>query len=173
MDKSKLNPVWVVSSAVVIMASVAMRRCCVRPGGLFHRWVKDGIRQRQNLSSTSSTSTTTDTKKTLLQYAGMCVITMALGVYIVLYLWMLPADSPHWYAPVLPAGILLANAMDHWIPKSDNNNREEVLRFRSQLRQSLLKDTIQKQQANNNNNDRSDSSESYYHDEQQDMEKCG
>jgi hypothetical protein len=168
-EAAQLNPAWVVVAALFVMNSVAIRRCCVRPGGLFHRWVKESIRREQSNPNNANTISTPATglamTNALLQYSVFCVLTMALVVYLLLHLWILPHQ--HWYALAMAVGILLANAMDEW-NKTWESKRQDVFDFRVQVRQALLKDAIQQKEDGKD----SDSSESYYaHDH--DLEKCG
>ena len=192
-----LNPAWVVVAALLIVNSMAIRRCCVRPGGLFHRLVKQSIRRRNqrlqgqhdppgiaigdgiiqpccNPMSASTTASTnsngsndTATKKTLLQYSGFCVFIMTAAVYLVLYLCILPPEL-HWYAIVVAVAILVANAADEGIQKWESQ-RQDVLDFRIQLRQSWMVKNASRQ------DDDSDSSQyhQHHHSAHHDLEKCG
>jgi hypothetical protein len=162
-----LNPAWVVVSALFVINSVAIRRCCVRPGGLFHRWVKESIRRKQsnpnNAASLGTAAASNAIAKALLQYSGFCVLAMALMVCLLLHLWILPDQQ--WYAIAVAAAIVLANALDEW-NKTWESKRQDVFDFRVQLRQSLLKD-FRTEDGNG-----SDSSQSYCA-QDNDLEKYG
>lgn len=91
-------------------------------------------------------------RKSLLQYAGLLAVSMALVSYFFL------SNKDQWMALGTACLMLAANALDELAPQS---NKEDILEFKRHLKQSWT--PLHK----NNNDADSDSSESY------DMERHG
>ena len=109
-----LHPLWILSSSAVVIATVSIRRCCVRPGGLIHRQLKS---QKPKRIADSKN----DFQSDLLQFGGLLTIGMAFTVYFVAEL----IESS--YAGILLGAIFVANGLDTVCPapcgESSNSRR--------------------------------------------------